>query len=144
MTIDPQLVALLETLGPPLLAAVATLMTLLGSLAGLLARAAWRSHQRKMDSIVESVGALASDMKATKNEAHADHTRMRTEIGRLEVDLEKAAQSGKSIENKIFELSGTVKSQQGTIVDVISKLAVVTGKLDAVFSFAQGRRALEP
>lgn len=134
MTIDPQVISLLETLGPPALAVVGTVLGIAATLLCGVARVAWNAHTKKIDTIGEAVEALAKGIVETKRQAREDHERMRTELVQVNSELTIAASERKAIDCRIAEIRGATTSQQATIVEMISKLSSVTGRLDAFFS----------
>lgn len=135
MTIDPQIFALLEALGPPLLAVVGTVLTCVISVVGLLARLAWRAHQLRMQSMAEALKKLAEGVVKDTQENHADHRKVWEAIQALRAESEMARRGTESARSNVIELAGTVKGHQGLIVELVEKLSKISGQLEAIFRF---------
>lgn len=145
MTIDPQIIALTQALGPPLLAIVGTVLAVILSIMGGLARAAWKAHQGRMDAMATALRTLAEGVSKESAENHGDHKKVWEAVQGLRAELEMNRRSSENIRTGLVEVTGTVKGQQGIIVELIEKLSAVSGKLEAVFRFVDApRRATDP
>lgn len=135
MTIDPQLLALIEAFGPPLLAIVGTVLTCVISTIGILARLAWRAHQARMSTMADALKKLAEGVIQDTTANHADHKKVWDAIQSLRAEFEMARRGTESARSNVIELSGTVKGHQSLIIELVEKLSKISGQLEAIFRF---------
>lgn len=135
MTIDPQMLALLEVFGPIFFGSVATLLGVALSVVSALARVAWKTHLRRMEMMAQTLSLLAESITAEKAANQADHQRVWDTVQGIRAEIEFARRGAETLRGGLLEVTGNVKGQQTTIVELIEKLAGATAKLDAVFRF---------
>lgn len=133
MTLDPQLVALLQTLGPPLLAIAAAVLTMLGSVVAFLARFAWKTQQGKMDGLAAQITEIATSIATNRARAQVERENVNETIQGLREDVDRALQAGGSVEGRVAELTDTVKKQGCGLSKMMRELGEVTGRLEGMF-----------
>lgn len=128
MTTD-QIIDLIKTFGPTLLAAVGAVATGLGAVAGVLARLAWKAHTERIENIVKALKEVA---KAVDD---AD-----TAMGAMQTELKLTARATETLKEGLLRVEGMFEAHRATLCAYIEKLGIIDGKLTKVFEFIDAPR----
>jgi len=145
MSLDPQLVTLIEAVGPSILAAFGFLLATASTIIGFLLKRAWEANDARLSQISKTLKALADGILEESKANHTDHRRVWEAVQGLRVELEISRRGMEVVKSSIGETNGAVKTQQTEISRLVEKLAVVSTELKAVFRFIDApRRATDP
>lgn len=139
MTTD-EIWKLLEVFGPPVLAVVGAVCTLVFSaLAGLL-RWAWGKHQRRMGLMAEALTELAQAVRSQRESHEAEDQRLWDAVQGVRAEVALAARSSDSHRAGMLSLEGAIKAQTGTLNSYIERMGKMEGKFEAIFRFMDAPR----
>lgn len=140
MDIDPTSIDLVRDLAPTLISAVGAILSGLVGIGVFLLKTAWKTNDQRLATISQTLRALSEGIVKESDANHTDHRKLWDSIQGVRVDLEILRRQSEALKTSLMEVSGTTKSQQSTITDLIERLAIVSTELKAVFRYVDASK----
>lgn len=140
MTVDPQLMELIETFGPIFLAAVGSVLSVVFGAFMWIGAYVWRQHKRRMELMARSLGDLAKGIKAADDANRDEHGKVWSAIQGLRAELQLANRNTEGVKAGLLKAEGALDNHRATLYEHIQQLVRMDSKFEAVFRFLDAPR----
>lgn len=134
MTTD-EAIKLAIDLGPIILSIVGALSTVVLSGIALVAKFAWRLHNRRMDNMADVIKTLAEAVNKYETANHDEHKKMWETVQGLRAELHLSIQKLEYTRAGVHELKGTIAVQVQRVDTYIERMGNVDALMQAVLRF---------
>jgi len=135
-----QAVRLMTDLGPTILSVVGATLGVTFTGFAALARAAWRSHNGRMDSMAMALIDLAKGIAESKAHVEREHQKIRDVVQGLRAEVHLSNRGTEETKTGLLRVEGALDSHRLTLYQHIEKLGILDGKISKLFQFVDAPR----